>query len=71
MTESKKGMWDQIEAMKASNPIIAAAFELHGEGMIEDKEGILMRAVVMMDEQIKRLETTQQNLLQARYKRVS
>jgi hypothetical protein len=69
MTESKQDMWRLIEAMKKTNPIVAAAFELLEQGMLEDQLNLLMRVVIDQDKQLTQMEKTQQNLLQARYRR--
>ena len=68
LAESKQGMWDQIQKLKLTSPIVGSVFELYEQGMIEDKEGILMKAVLMLQEQAKAYEITNQRLMSDYYR---
>ena len=67
MQESKTAMWNEIQSLSRKDPIVSSAFELHAEGMIEDKEGILMRIVLMQQEQITAMQLTQKKLIENKY----
>ena len=62
MTEEKSVMWEEIKALAKRDPIVKMAFDLLDEGMLEDKENLLMLIVLRQQEQIKALEIAHQRL---------
>lgn len=68
-TEEKSVMWEQILWLRAKSPIVKMAFDLLEEGMLEDKENLLMIIVLRQQQQIKALELTNQNLIADKYSR--
>lgn len=60
MSEEKAELWRDIVNMAASCPIIGSGFELLEQGMLEDKEHLLIYVLVSQQKQISALEAARQ-----------